>query len=438
MTDIQCELLKVLSLNENSMQQIKDSEDLFEIYCYFKKLIPELTGKEFFEFISKAVNVAIESDSLEKLDESDLYNIVGGKSDFDSKLATFLASLTILNGNVVFANSIENSSNMSSGSLESSFCNVYSSAKKWVNNHSELCKKTLIGIGTISLTSVMIIGSVHTYKYSDNFFQRHVIGDDLRYSEIIGLPDNIVVTKINIDNQLIGCEYKSTTCSDKSLEGKYVIFYSGSGLSNVEQVRGVLDFYTSKGATVIGVDYSGFGQSGKELSGGKIRQKSIYSDAERIYKYVVEHYGVNASNILLHGYSLGGPVAAHVAANVSSSDNRLYGLVLQSSMKNTANAAYGSLEDKSGAVRVLGSIGGFLFADQFDCEKELKKLFKKDPNIKIAICGGGECDFLRLEKTRLDEFLKKYGFKNITVHNGSEGHINNGSAPRENFVLPKE
>lgn len=108
-------------------------------------------------------------------------------------------------------------------------------------------------------------------------------------------------------------------------------------------------------------------------------------------------------------------------------------------MKNTAHAAYEISKSvcNSSLVRILGSVGGYLFSDSFDCEKELKRLYKKDPYIKISVCGGEESDHLSLSKTNLDIFLKNYGFKNITSYAGDAPHMKwPCSAPKSNFVLP--
>ncbi len=199
--------------------------------------------------------------------------------------------------------------------------------------------------------------------------------------------------------------------------------------------------YLKKGATVVGVDYKGFGESGEAVSGGKIRQSGIYSDAQKIYDYVNQKLNIQSSDIILHGYSLGGAAAAHVAANVSSKKDELGGLILQSSIKNTGNAAYELLKTESPFVRCIGTLGGFLFADQFDCQKELKRLFSKNSHIPISVCGGNFDDHLRLEQTDLDSFVKKTGFENITVHNGTKAHIKFDDekgvlvAPEENFTM---
>lgn len=306
-------------------------------------------------------------------------------------------------------------------------------------NHSSYLKKVAIETGYGILSVAVLVGLGYSYKNSDNFFQRCVIGSNSNFLKVTP-PENVYFTEINIDNELHGYEYKAKVVTgDACLSGKYVIFYSGSGPSNIIQINDILDFYTSRGATVIGVDYNGFGMEDGQISRGEIRQSSIYSDAGKIYNYVVNHYHAKSSSILLHGYSLGGPVAAHVAASVSGKENKLCGLVLQSPMKNTAHAANEILKKQgsSSIVRVLGSAGGYLFADSFDCEKELKRLYKKDPDIKISVCGGGENDHLSLMKTNLDTFLKNYGFKNITSYTGSSPHMTwSYSAPKSNFVLP--
>ena len=193
----------------------------------------------------------------------------------------------------------------------------------------------------------------------------------------------MIQKKITIGNgRLRGYKYTDKCANGTELSGKYVIFYSGRGSSNTFQILEVAQYYAQKGATVIGVDYEGFGKSGKEISAGKIRQENIYKDAVCTYNYVKENLSVSPSNIIIHGYSLGGPVAAHVAAEASQRGEKVGGLILQSSMKNTPNAAKLAVADSGFGIRLLGTLGSFLFADQFDCEKELKKLYKYNPNIK--------------------------------------------------------
>lgn len=116
----------------------------------------------------------------------------------------------------------------------------------------------------------------YSYKNSDNFFQRCVIGSNSNFLKVTP-TENVYFTEINIDNELHGYEYKAKVVTgDACLSGKYVIFYSGSGPSNIIQINDILDFYTSRGATVIGVDYNGFGMEDGQISRGEICQSSIY------------------------------------------------------------------------------------------------------------------------------------------------------------------
>ncbi len=290
--------------------------------------------------------------------------------------------------------------------------------------------KLVKAIGFTALGTVAVVGAAEWYKHSDNFFQRAVIGGpNIRDTKHVTLKN---AREITINNVLKGYKYEPQSSSG-IFNGKYVIFYSGSGSSNTYQVSNMIDKYTKEGATIIGVDYEGFGNSGKIVSSGKIRQKNIYSNAQTIYDYVRKKLGVKSEDIIIHGFSLGGPVAAYVAANVSKKGDKINQLILQSSMKNTTNAAYDSLSNTNKFVQIMGTSGAYLFADNFDCEKELKRLYKFYPDIHLVICGGGKNDGLNLQKTKLDNFARKQGFKNLVVFNGTEGHLKCDGAPIENF-----
>lgn len=289
--------------------------------------------------------------------------------------------------------------------------------------------KLVKAIGITALGTVAVVGATEWYKHSDNFFQRAVIGGpEIRDTKPVTLEN---AKEITINNNLKGYRYNPQ--SSGIFDGKYVIFYSGSGSSNTYQVANMIDKYTKEGATIIGVDYEGFGNSGKRVSSGKVREKGIYSNAQTIYDYVHKDLGIKSENIIIHGFSLGGPVAAYVAANVSKKGDKINQLILQSSMKNTTNAAYGSLSKRNKFVQIVGSTGAYLFADNFDCEKDLKRLYKFYPDIHLVICGGNDEDGLNLKRTKLDNFAKKQGFKNLVVFNGTEGHLKDGGAPIENF-----
>lgn len=317
---------------------------------------------------------------------------------------------------------------------------VVSVTNKDDNSKVKSLTKMLIALGIGTVSTAADIAEVIIYRNSDNAFQRSVIGDtaEIRktYYDVNDLPGGMKAKPITVDSGLKGYIYSSNSNKNGKLAGKYVIFYSGSGCTNSDQAREVALKYVNEGAIVVGVDYSGFGNSGQAVSSGTIRQKNIYSDAKKIYNYVENNLKIKKSNIILHGYSLGGPVAAHVAADVSGGADKLGGLVLQSPVKNTSNAAYSILKKQNSGMRYLGAACAWLFTDSFNCKKELIKLHKEDPNIPIILGGGNSSDHLNLSNTGLPNIVKQIGFNNIKICVGNKGHMENGCAPAENFSFP--
>jgi fermentation-respiration switch protein FrsA (DUF1100 family) len=77
--------------------------------------------------------------------------------------------------------------------------------------------------------------------------------------------------------------------------------------ANVQQVLRL----RSAGLNVFIIDYRGFGQS----TGGPPREKLVYEDAERAWKYLVEERKIPSANIAIYGHSIGGAVAVNLASN---------------------------------------------------------------------------------------------------------------------------
>ncbi|MDR2404581.1 MAG: alpha/beta hydrolase, partial [Spirochaetaceae bacterium] len=102
--------------------------------------------------------------------------------------------------------------------------------------------------------------------------------------------------------------------------GRVVIFFSGSGGSNAAMAGMVASAYNRMGVPVVGVDYRGFGASNNmpplpSLTSSTITEASLYQDGHSIYRYVREVMGIPVTDIILHGFSLGGAVAARIAAD---------------------------------------------------------------------------------------------------------------------------
>ncbi|MDR2447210.1 MAG: alpha/beta hydrolase [Treponema sp.] len=213
---------------------------------------------------------------------------------------------------------------------------------------------------------------------------------------------------------------------------RVVIFFSGSAGSNPSMAGSAVNVYNRMGTVVVGVDYRGFGASDNApplppLTGSTITESSLYQDGHRIYRYVQESMGITAAGVILHGFSLGGAVAARLAADIAEESartgdqNRIGGLVLHSSIRTMTHAAAATLPLPKPLSSILGWIGGKLTGGAYDAASHLRRLAQYDPDIPIHFRGGvvEKGDALSLESTRLE---LTPGFKNATVYNGGEGH----------------
>lgn len=279
MYDSKVKLLYVFATNDKALEKFKKLNFIYDMYDYCKELVHDLTEEEFLEFILESIFL---KNNYEKISDDSLNKVAGGINFSKFKPTSLIMAIFTLCGNIVPGVSAtdKNISNYVT-SIKNTVHKKYDEVVDLVSKNPKIVKNTLISIGAVALSATVIVGSIQYYKNSDNFFQRTVIGSDVRGTKEITL-DN--ATAITIDNRLKG--YRYSPKKNGIFNGKYVIFYSGSGSSNTYQILNMVDEYTNEGATVIGVDYDGFGDSGEETSPGKIREKRIYSDAQTIYNYV--------------------------------------------------------------------------------------------------------------------------------------------------------
>jgi fermentation-respiration switch protein FrsA (DUF1100 family) len=100
---------------------------------------------------------------------------------------------------------------------------------------------------------------------------------------------------------------------------RYTILFSHGNAENIVQGMDFLERMRDAGFSVLAYDYSGYG-----LSTGRPSERAAYADAEAAYDYLTRE-GVPADRVILHGRSLGGAVAADLAARRPAA-----GLVLES------------------------------------------------------------------------------------------------------------
>ena len=83
-----------------------------------------------------------------------------------------------------------------------------------------------------------------------------------------------------------------------------ILFCHGNG-GNISHRLDTISILNKLGLSTFIFDYRGYGQSD-----GKPSEKGTYNDAEAAWLYLTEERGIPAETIIIHGRSLGGPIAA--------------------------------------------------------------------------------------------------------------------------------
>jgi uncharacterized protein len=88
------------------------------------------------------------------------------------------------------------------------------------------------------------------------------------------------------------------------------LLYLHGNAGNVAANRDHVLRLRNAGLNVLIIDYRGYGHS----TGGPPREKLLYEDAERAWKYLVEERKIQPAHIVIYGHSLGGAVAIELAS----------------------------------------------------------------------------------------------------------------------------
>ena len=92
-------------------------------------------------------------------------------------------------------------------------------------------------------------------------------------------------------------------------EPKAALLYCHGNGGNISHLLPHLEMFHRLGIQVLLFDYRGYGHSQGEPS-----EQGTYLDAEAAWRYLIEQRGVPANQILIFGQSLGGAIAAWLAA----------------------------------------------------------------------------------------------------------------------------
>jgi hypothetical protein len=149
----------------------------------------------------------------------------------------------------------------------------------------------------LTLFIIYVLGGLLLYLFQDRFiFHPTPLSRDHRFSFDHPFKElNIAVEGRNLNLVQFPSQKK-----------KGVLLYFHGNMDNVERYGSVAPLFTDSGYEVWMMDYPGFGKTT-----GSLNEKTVYSDAERIYQMAIEKFP--ASEIVIYGRSLGTGIAAQLA-----------------------------------------------------------------------------------------------------------------------------
>ncbi|EGQ9391628.1 MARTX multifunctional-autoprocessing repeats-in-toxin holotoxin RtxA [Vibrio cholerae] len=172
--------------------------------------------------------------------------------------------------------------------------------------------------------------------------------------------------------RLTGYYHQGTAPSEgetSSPSGKVVLFLHGSGSSAEEQASAIRNHYQKQGIDMLAVNLRGYGES----DGGP-SEKGLYQDARTMFNYLVNDKGIDPSNIIIHGYSMGGPIAADLARYAAQNGQAVSGLLLDRPMPSMTKAI--TAHEVANPAGIVGAIAKAVNG-QFSVEKNLEGLPKE-------------------------------------------------------------
>jgi len=222
--------------------------------------------------------------------------------------------------------------------------------------------------------------------------------------------------------------------------GKTVLFLSGSGGSAEKYSYDVAKSYAEHGADVLAANYRGFGASKKQYTNiwGNQKEKSVspseqglYEDAQSMFNWLRNTKGVAPANVILHGFSLGGAVAANLAAWLAENGYNIAGMVMHSPMPNTEDPSKDAAEDIGAEIglgrakaRKIGKWVASWAESPFDTSDAFQRLAQVRPDFPTFFLSGNynAGDQLNLGHTGIVGSAQQQGLTNTTTKETGGDH----------------
>lgn len=239
-------------------------------------------------------------------------------------------------------------------------------------------------------------------------------------------PGDLGVRFNNVTLSLKGDQLAGWWVPSEDPQARTLLYLHGNAANVAANVRHVLRL-RSTGLHVFIFDYRGYGHS----TGGPPREKLLYEDADRAWKYLVAERNIPPANIAIYGHSLGGAVAIDLAGKHPEAG----ALITEGTLTSIADRADGSLYAAYLPVRLIlterfdsiSKIGSIHLpklilqgeADTMAPPLMARRLYDAAPGPKqlALIPGGGHEDSAVVNATAyfaaLNGFLSQYGFKPV-------------------------
>jgi len=173
-------------------------------------------------------------------------------------------------------------------------------------------RKLLIGDFTVKRLVQSLI-----FVYVSICFFAHFFSDRMIFLfQPHSYSDNPQILKIKTANgRNISAVYLSKP------DAEFTILYNHGNAEDIGDILDLLEVYRDEGFSVFVYDYRGYG-----TSGGRTTEENTYEDADAAYEYLVKELKISPDRIIVHGRSVGGALAMHIASR-----QKVAGLVLESS-----------------------------------------------------------------------------------------------------------
>ncbi|MBU2707586.1 alpha/beta fold hydrolase [Zooshikella marina] len=182
------------------------------------------------------------------------------------------------------------------------------------------------------------------------------------------------VTLAGEAGRLVGYYHKAE--SSPAADKKVVLFLHGSGDSGDSQAEQIRTKYQQQGMDILAVNFRGYGDSD-----GAPSEAGLYQDARTMLKYLMNDRGISPANIIVHGYSMGAPVAADLARVAAEQGLPVGQLLLDRPMPSMSKAitAFGIANPRGITGALAKAVNG-----QFSVQKNLAGLPKDTPIVLVT------------------------------------------------------